>query len=318
MSKSVNINQLESGKYFLIEPEKIVVNSKLRGRVIPPTKDDVYSLAVSIATNPEGQLMPVGCRKLKSNELELSFGFTRYEAVALLRKGFEFNGEKYHLPNLKLKINIFECDELEAFLMNIDENKERNDTNPIDDAVNQEKLRKKYKLKNNEIAARYKWSTAKVTHYIKLNSLNPNEQYLVASGKMPVSVALILLEIDSDKRDQALNFATNDVGKVQGAKLKKFLRDDVNIQEEEDEKNNIPKPKRTSSQVSKSHTRRSMKEVRDMMRILSELYFKTDKPIDGIISDFVCSLNDFSEGTIDLDKLIDNLREQIELNVKAL
>ena len=178
---------VKRGDSFRVWPANIKVNPDNRGRVKPRTREEIRELADSILEH--GQRTPVEFRRLADNTLELVYGYTRYEAVVMI------NTEIRPDEPLQLRGEVIRCNEKEAFLHNIVENQHRNATSPIDDAVNQRRLREDHGMKNAEIARLYRCSPNKPGQLEKLLLLDDEQQEKVHNGELSIRAALDLLEV---------------------------------------------------------------------------------------------------------------------------
>ncbi len=178
---------------FLAVPSEIQVDPKLRGRVFPPSDEQVATLAVSIAER--GQLTPVECRRLHDKRLAITAGYTRLAAVNLLRQGFEYQGKTYHIPDLRVRVIVFDCNEDEALKRAITENTHRTDRSPVDDAFNIRDLRERFGWSNAEIAAFYGWHVSKVTRLASIVSLPDGTLRKLHAGDITLAAAMELASL---------------------------------------------------------------------------------------------------------------------------
>jgi len=224
MAVKINAGDVKRSDIYSVDPYKVVVKEELRGRKIPPTAEAIMLLAVSMLART--QIQPVSCRRLDDKRLLLTAGFTRCAAARIIREGFDFQGEHHHDPDFMLKVVLAECNDEEALKRNIVENCHRNETSPIDDAHNQNKLRERYGMSDADITRLYEYGNPnKVGQLKKLLSLSDEEQTLVHNGDLSVSAALKLLPLDADKRAEVVANATKDTGKVDGSSITAQVRD---------------------------------------------------------------------------------------------
>ncbi len=209
---------------FHVEPSQVVIREELRGRRTPPGDDAILAMAVSLLDY--GQLQPCIARRIKDDKVQLVAGFTRAAAARLIRDGFtDEEGQQRHDADFMLQVRIQDMNDEDAFVRNVVENCRRNETSPIDDAHNQQRLRHNYGRNDAEIARLYQCSPNKVGHLRRLLML-PNElQALVHSGKMSVSSALDMLGLPDSDRDLALKAAMLENGKVNGAEIRRQVRE---------------------------------------------------------------------------------------------
>ena len=229
MAVKLNAGDVKRGDVFLVNPFEIEVKEDLRGRCTPPCEESVKDLAVSMLDY--GQLQPVVARRVENHRLLLTAGFTRNAAARLIRTGFSHvdeagQSQDYKDEEFRLKVTVSDCNDEEAFVRNVVENAHRKQTSPMDDAINQDKMRDRYGMTDVEIAKVYGWkSSVKVGRLHKLLQLEKDERALVHDGKMGVQGAIDLLDLPADQRKAAVEAATNDKGKVSGAKIVDAIRD---------------------------------------------------------------------------------------------
>jgi ParB-like chromosome segregation protein Spo0J len=238
---------------FHVDPTRILVREDLRGRRYPPSEEAIIRRAVSFYRY--GQLQPCVVRLIShagaTNVPLLSAGFTRTAAARLLREGFvvpdDFEEEalaeaaESQVPPVKagdfiqvaefmLQIRHTKCNEKEALIHNIVENNERDATSDIDDAHNQERLRRDHGFSNAEIARLYNYGAGgqnKVSRLSRLLELPDPIQLRVHLGEIPTQAALELLESGrpQEQWEDLLAESTSTTGKVVAAKLRDTVRD---------------------------------------------------------------------------------------------
>lgn len=229
MAVKINAGEVKRGDVFFIDPFQVIQEESNRGRHRAPEPDSIRKLAVNLLEI--GQLQPVEARRIEDNKLQLTLGFTRTAAARLIREGFEYDGESYHDPDFKLKVSVVDCNEQMAFIRNVVENAHRDQTSPIDDAFNQQRLRDQYGMSDVEIARIYGYcsngetSSSKVCRLRKLLRLNSEQQDLVHSGKLSVQAALDLLDLPEDKRDEVVeSVQPKENGKISGSTVREAVR----------------------------------------------------------------------------------------------
>lgn len=196
------------GETIRVLPKHVIIDPNLRGRVKARTKEEIRELADSILEY--GQRTPVEFRKLPDKTLQLTYGYTRFAAIALLNETLA--------DPLKVRGEIVSCNEEEAFIHNIVENQHRNATSPIDDAHNQRKLREDHGKTNADIVRLYRYkSPNKPGQLEKLLSLSKSDQNKIHDGTMSMKQALDILEIPENERDDLLG----DDGKIDNEKVEK-------------------------------------------------------------------------------------------------
>lgn len=210
---------------WTVDPNDIIMKDDVRGRNKPPTPEKIMARAQSMLKH--GQIQEVECRKLPDNRLQLTAGFTRCAAARLIRAGFTDPSGKFHQDEqFRLRVKIVNCNDKEAFIRNIVENKERNETTPIDDAHNHEKLRRNHGLNDAQIAAELDESPSRISLLKKLLMLEDKVQDLVDEGKLSVTAALDLLDAPKEQHDEIIANSTKEGnGKIDSTKVRAQVRD---------------------------------------------------------------------------------------------
>lgn len=232
MATKINVaHDFRRGDVFGIDPFDVEVREDLRGRHVPPDPEKVVERAISMYTY--GQLQPVEVRRLADNRLLLTMGFTRTAAARLLRTGFDGPDpdkpdatKRYQDEKFLLRVTVADCNDEEAFQRNLIENMDRNDTSPIDDAHNHERLRRLYLWEDQRIAAFYRYKDpGKVTRLRKLLLLDAEKQMLVHNGHLSVDGAIMLLDLDAEAQKEVVQAATRATGRVDGKALRTQVRE---------------------------------------------------------------------------------------------
>jgi len=169
---------METDKIVLLDIEGVDPPGDAARDVIDP--DKVRELADSIRS--QGLLQPILVRP-RDGRYEVVAGHRRYLAHRLL-------GE------VKIKGIVRELTDDETFLIRAIENDQREDLNPIEKAKNYKRLRDKFNMSTYTIAEKVGRSHQTVLRYLKLLDVPEDFQDVVAKGKLTMSVALVLSEID--------------------------------------------------------------------------------------------------------------------------
>ncbi len=199
---------------FSIDPTLVNMDETKNGRMFPVSDDAVTTMAESIARS--GQQQPVTCRRLKDKSLELVSGFTRLKAIRLLYAKD---------PQWRIKVSIVELNDLESLMENIEENKHRNATTPLDDAFCMRKMLRDFSKSYSEIAAFYGVTEATVKRSLSLLVLPDRIQRKVASSELTTDAALKLAKLDESEIDDALAAAVNDDGHINGTEVARQVRE---------------------------------------------------------------------------------------------
>ncbi len=162
-------------------PEELTINPELNGRHDLP---DITGLVDSILT--VGQLQPVTIRKSEGKPV-LVAGYSRWRAVDHINK----NLEKYGLSQpLTLRCSYTQLTDKQAFLANIHENRVRNETTPMDDAYNLQKLINVYQMSEEDCADVYRASKQWVSDRLALLEAVPEMEQAVRAGRISPGTAV--------------------------------------------------------------------------------------------------------------------------------
>lgn len=175
--KFIDINDAKGGPF---QPRQVINHAALE------------SLAESIKT--QGVLQPIVVRPSKNPEIkyEIIAGERRWRAAKLA------NLEK--VPALVRQIS----DEA-AMAMALIENIQREDLNPIEEAMGLERLAKTLKLTHLQVAEAVGKSRASVTNSLRLLSLNKDVQSLLEESKIDMGHARALLSLSGHMQSQVSN-----------------------------------------------------------------------------------------------------------------
>jgi ParB family chromosome partitioning protein len=161
------------------------------GRVVPcpfqPRKDfpaeTLRELADSI--KEQGIVQPLIVRE-RNGHLELIAGERRWRAAQLLS-----------LP--EVPVIVRQADDRAVLELALIENLQRENLNPIEEALGYSQLIEQFQLKQDEVAVKVGKSRAAVTNALRLLKLAPVIQGYVREGKLSVGHAKVILALVSDK-----------------------------------------------------------------------------------------------------------------------
>lgn len=189
-------------------PEQIDVDPKLNGRHDLP---DIQWIVGSILRH--GQLQPVTIRRTAGKPV-LVAGFSRWRAVS------EINKKKlYEAKPIELRCSYTQLTEQQAFLANIEENRVRNATTPMDDAYNIQRLVNVYQMDAEAVAEAYRASTSWVKSRLKLIELTPEAEKAVRSGRVVGSAAKEIAKLSAEHQRNVLKAKPE--GKITTADVKR-------------------------------------------------------------------------------------------------
>lgn len=147
-------------------------------------EDELRELAESLKNN--GLVQPPTVRKN---------GYGRYELIAGERRlrAAQLAGWK------KIRVTLIEADDLTAAAMTATENIQREDLNPIEEAVSYRMLQDKFSLTQQEVAERVGKGRATVANATRLLELPDEVKHLISTNLLSVGHAKVLLSVDDEK-----------------------------------------------------------------------------------------------------------------------
>lgn len=170
-----------------VPPSKLILTEQFRGRTADVPESEIVELADNIAA--EGQKVPVQVRPIPGTDtFTVIFGNCRTRAAKMIESGYvstTSKGEPKHIaatPDFRIRVEVVECDDTEAFKANVIENARRKGTSPIDDMENHDVLRSAG-MSDAAITRFYGYaSQATVSRLKNLRNLEPEYQQLVHAG----------------------------------------------------------------------------------------------------------------------------------------
>jgi ParB-like chromosome segregation protein Spo0J len=189
----------------MVSPAKLKRTEKFRGRVKPVSPGETANLADMI--RKEGQLQPIRARQIPgTDEYEVVFGNTRAAAGELILNGYDGTDGKpiAPAPDFKMRVEVIECTDEEAFRAVVTENSARFKTSPIDDAYNQKRLREELGMSDVAIATYYGQSHSGMVNRLKKlidpeKGLSEDLQNKVSEGTLGIYAALDILDATATK-----------------------------------------------------------------------------------------------------------------------
>ncbi|MBQ5531187.1 MAG: ParB/RepB/Spo0J family partition protein [Kiritimatiellae bacterium] len=145
---------------------------------------ELAELAESLKNN--GLVQPPTVRKNKDGRYELIAGERRLRAALLA-------GWK------KIRVTLIEADDLTAAAMTTTENLQREDLNPIEEAISYKSLQENFGLTQQEVADRVGKGRATVANSVRLLELPDEVKALVQNGLLSTGHAKLILSVDGEK-----------------------------------------------------------------------------------------------------------------------
>lgn len=148
------------------------------------SEEELKELAESLKNS--GLVQPPTVRRNSAGRYELISGERRLRAAQLA-------GWK------KIRVTLVEADDLTAAAMTTSENLQREDLNPIEEAVSYKTLQDKFNLTQADVAEKVGKGRATVANSVRLLELPEEVKGLVQSRLLSVGHAKVLLSVDSEK-----------------------------------------------------------------------------------------------------------------------
>ena len=191
-------------------PEELEVDPKANGRHELPNIDWIIDSIMTF-----GQIQPVVIRKTGGKPV-LVAGFSRWRAVN------EINKRNLMEKPLKLRCSYTALNEKQAFLANIEENRVRNPTTPMDDAYNIQRLINVHQMTEEEISNVYRESVKWVKDRLQLIEAVRELETEIRAGTVPVTAAKEIAKLSGEHQK---NLAK--VAKANGRVTKEDIRKEV-------------------------------------------------------------------------------------------
>ena len=147
-------------------------------------EEELRGLAESLKNN--GLVQPPTVRKLANGKYELIAGERRLRAAQLA--GWT-----------KIRVTLVEADDQTAAVMTTTENINREDLNPIEEAVSYKTLQDKFNLTQQEVAEKVGKGRATVANATRLLELPEEVKQLISANLLSVGHAKVLLSVDGEK-----------------------------------------------------------------------------------------------------------------------
>ena len=172
-------------------PYKLLPIYKVEPNPDQPRQDfdevELEALAESIAVH--GVIQPLTVRELPSGYYQIIAGERRWRAA--------------RMANLnEIPAVIIEADDKKAMELALIENLQRQDLNPVEEALGYESLMSEYGLTQEETAARVGKSRPAVANALRLLNLSPEVLQKVRAGELSAGHARAVLSLKSEKKQQ--------------------------------------------------------------------------------------------------------------------
>lgn len=147
-------------------------------------EEELAALAESLKNN--GLVQPPTVRKNKEGRYELIAGERRLRAA--LVAGWK-----------KIRVTLVDADDLTAAAMTATENLQREDLDPIEEAISYKTLQDSFSLTQQEVADRVGKGRATVANAVRLLELPDEVKEFVQNGLLSAGHAKLLLSVEGDK-----------------------------------------------------------------------------------------------------------------------
>lgn len=179
---AVNTNSsdelLENNKQ---EFKKIMVNQLVPGQYQPRRQFDQNALEeLSLSISKQGVIQPIVARKISVNEYEIIAGERRWRAAQMA--GLQ-----------QVPVIICNVTDETALAFSLIENIQRQDLNPIEEAVALKRLVEEFKMTHEQVAESVGRSRSMVTNMLRLLNLVSPVQQLLVEKKLDIGHARLLL-----------------------------------------------------------------------------------------------------------------------------
>ncbi len=171
--QEVPIEWIQPGKY---QPRKVMEDEALQ------------ELASSIKA--QGIMQPIVLRTVSENKYEIIAGERRWRASQLA--GME-----------KIPAVVKDVSDESAIAMSLIENIQREDLNPMEEALALQRLVEEFDLTHQQVADAVGKSRTAVTNFLRLTNLNAEVSQMLAHGDIEMGHARALLSLDDEKQSRA-------------------------------------------------------------------------------------------------------------------
>jgi len=169
----IPVEWIQPGKY---QPRKVMDDEALQ------------ELAASIRV--QGVMQPIVLRTIGENRYEIIAGERRWRATQLASIA-------------KIPAVIKDVNDESAVAMSLIENIQREDLNPMEEALALQRLIEEFDLTHQQVADAVGKSRTTVTNFLRLNNLSPDVAQMLAHGDLEMGHARALLSLSFDSQGKA-------------------------------------------------------------------------------------------------------------------
>lgn len=172
------------------EFKKIMVNQLVPGQYQPRRQFDQKALEeLSLSISKQGIIQPIVVRKINMSEYEIIAGERRWRAAQMA--GLQ-----------QVPVIICNVTDESALAFSLIENIQRQDLNPIEEAVALKRLVEEFKMTHEQVAESVGRSRSMVTNMLRLLNLVPSVQQLLVEKKLDIGHARLLLVFSKDDQKE--------------------------------------------------------------------------------------------------------------------
>lgn len=175
----------QKGPYQLLPLHKVEPNPNQPRRDFDP--EELQALAESITTH--GVIQPLTVRQLDSGYYQIIAGERRWRAARI--------AELREIPAV-----IIEADDKKVMELALIENLQRQDLNPIEEAMGYKTLMEDYGLTQEEAASRVGKSRPAVANMLRLLTLHPDVLEMVREGKLSAGHGRAITSLKTEKQQK--------------------------------------------------------------------------------------------------------------------
>jgi len=181
-------------------------------------------LAISI--KQQGIMQPIVVRPVSSGKYEIIAGERRWRAAKIAELS-------------KVPVIVRHVEDSDAIVLALIENIQREDLNPVEEAIALQRLIEEFELTQQEVADTVGKSRSSVANLLRLLSLTPEVRRLLEHGDLEMGHARALLPLDHDEQIQA---ASQVVTKSLSVRETERLVKSIQFNQQHDEKETIELP----------------------------------------------------------------------------
>lgn len=179
---------------FLVDPRLVLAVPAENPRSYQHTEEHIAWLADSMHTDGQGQ--PIEVRVMPDKSLKLVAGWGRHSAGIHIIENID--------PEFRLMAIVTKKNDSEAYLSSLNENLVRKDLSVMEEALAVRRLVEHYGMTHSEIAKKWHRSGANISQRAKLLFLCEEARLAVHEGRIQVSTALDLADLNEEQQKEFL------------------------------------------------------------------------------------------------------------------